>query len=75
MTICRSPALGLTESELRHQLEEELVRAMRAEGGVPTIHAIAHSFARVLEEDHFRIEEQLAREGISLDRRAEKEQR
>jgi hypothetical protein len=51
--------IGLSEQELRERLEQELVQAMRAEGGVPTIHAIAHSIARVLTEDHLRIAEQL----------------
>jgi hypothetical protein len=39
---------------------------MRAEGGVPTVHAIAHSIARMLERDHLRIAEQLERAGIRL---------
>ena len=39
---------GLAEHELRSELEEELVRAMRAEGEAPTVHAIAHSIARIL---------------------------
>jgi hypothetical protein len=30
---------GLAEHELRSELEDELVRAMRAEGEAPTIHA------------------------------------
>jgi len=59
--------IGLTEQEVRQGLEEELVRAMRAEGGVPTIHALAHSIARILEEDHLRITEQLERAGVRLD--------
>jgi hypothetical protein len=59
--------LGLSEQELREALEEELVRAIRAEGEVPTIHAIAHSVARVLELDHLRIAEQLRRAGIPLE--------
>jgi hypothetical protein len=46
--------IGLREQELREALEDELVRAIRAEGEVPTIHAIAHSVARVLELDHLR---------------------
>ncbi len=58
--------IGLSEAELRHELEEELVRAMRAEGDVPTIHAIAHSIARVIEQDHLRIAEQLLRAGVRL---------
>lgn len=51
--------LGLSEQEIRERMEQELVQAMRSEGGVPTIHAIAHSIARVMEEDHLRIAEQL----------------
>jgi hypothetical protein len=62
--------VGLSESELRHELEEELMLAMRTEGEVPTIHAIAHSIARVLEQDHLRIAEQLERAGLRLDRAA-----
>lgn len=59
--------IGLSEQEIREGLEEELVRAMRAEGDVPTIHAIAHSIARILEEDHLRIGEQLERAGLVLE--------
>jgi hypothetical protein len=40
---------------------------MRAEGSVPTIHAIAHSIARILSEDHLRLAEQLERAGVELD--------
>ena len=60
------PALGLTEQELRERLETELVQAIRSEGDAPTIHAIAHSIARVLEEDHLRIAEQLRAVGVRL---------
>jgi hypothetical protein len=59
--------LGLSEQELREALEEELVRAIRAEGEVPTIHAIAHSVARILELDHLRMAEQLRRAGVPLE--------
>ena len=59
--------LGLSEQEMREALEEELIRSMRAEGGVPTIHAIAHSVARILEQDHLRIAEQLRTAGIPVD--------
>jgi hypothetical protein len=45
-------AFGLPEHELRAALEEELVRSIRAEGEAPTIHALAHSIARILEQDH-----------------------
>ena len=59
--------LGLSEQEIRDGLVEELIRSMRAEGDAPTIHAIAHSIARVLEQDHLRIAEQLEAAGIRLD--------
>ena len=58
--------LGLTESELRTELEQELARAMHAEGDAPTLHAIAHSIARVLSRDHLRMAEQLEEAGIRL---------
>jgi hypothetical protein len=38
----------------------------RAEGEAPTIHALAHSIARILEQDHLRMSEQLERAGIRL---------
>lgn len=59
--------IGLSEQELREALQEELERAMRAEGERPTIHAIAHSVARVIELDHLRIADQLARSGIRIE--------
>jgi hypothetical protein len=68
--IDRSIKFGLTEQTIRESLEQELVRAMRVEGGIPTIHAIAHSVARVLEDDHLRMAEQLARAGVQLEDRA-----
>ena len=58
--------LGLSEQELREDLERELIQAMRAEGGAPTVHAIAHSIARILTQDHLRIAEQLVRAGVRL---------
>jgi hypothetical protein len=62
-----SPSVfGLTEQRLRKGLEEELIRSMRAEGGVPTIHAIAASIARILENDHLRMAEQLEACGVSF---------
>lgn len=61
-------AFGLSEQRLREGLEEELIRSMRAEGGVPTIHAIAASIARVLEQDHLRMAEQLESCGVRLAR-------
>jgi len=67
--------LGLSEHEFRTRLEEELVHAMRAEGGAPTIHAIAHAMARVAELDHLRMTEQLARAGLRLADRPSKPRR
>jgi hypothetical protein len=61
-------AFGLPEHELRTQLEEELVRSMRAEGEAPTLHSLAHSIARILEQDHQRMFEQLERAGVRLNR-------
>ncbi len=58
--------IGLSEQEIRRELERELIQAMRAEGGVPTVHAIAHSIARVLTEDHLRMAEQLRQAGVRL---------
>jgi hypothetical protein len=58
---------GLAEHELRSELEEEFLRAMRAEGEAPTVHAIAHSVARILELDHLRMAAQLERAGVSLE--------
>jgi hypothetical protein len=57
---------GLSEQELREALEQELITAMRSEGGTPTLHAIAHSVARVIELDHLRIAEQLEAAGVRL---------
>lgn len=57
-------AFGLGEQELRERLEQELVRAMHVEGDRPTVHAIAHSIARVVHEDHVRMLEQLGRVGV-----------
>jgi hypothetical protein len=59
--------IGLSEQELREALEEELILAMRSEGDRPTVHAIAHSIARVIELDHMRLGEQLARAGLVLE--------
>jgi hypothetical protein len=55
---------GLAEHELRDRLEQELLRAMHTEGDRPTVHAIAHSLARVIHEDHLRMLEELERVGI-----------
>jgi hypothetical protein len=60
------PFFGLSEQRLREGLEEELVRSMRAEGNAPTIHALAASIARILEQDHLRMAEQLEAAGIKL---------
>jgi len=57
---------GLEESELRAELEHELLRSMHVEGDRPTVHAIAHSVARILHEDHLRMLEQLERAGVTL---------
>ncbi len=57
---------GLDESQLRAQLEQELLRSMHVEGDRPTVHAIAHSVARILHEDHLRMLEQLERAGVTL---------
>jgi hypothetical protein len=62
-----SVVLGLNEQELREGLEQELIRAMRAEGNAPTLHAIAHSVARIMADDHLRMIEQLERAGVELD--------
>ncbi|HEY8777777.1 MAG TPA: hypothetical protein VIM33_15020 [Gaiellaceae bacterium] len=59
--------LGLNEQELREGLERELVTAMRAEGNAPTLHAIAHSVARIIADDHLRMAEQLEEAGVQLD--------
>lgn len=58
---------GLSEQQLRERLEEELVRAMHAEGDAPTVHAIAHAVARVIELDHLRIAEQLDAAGVRVE--------
>jgi len=61
-----STRLGLPEQDLREGLEEQLLRSMHIEGDKPTVHAIAHSVARILEQDHLRIAEQLEQAGIKL---------
>jgi hypothetical protein len=66
--------IGLSEQELREGLVEELTLAMRAEGDKPTIHAIAHSIARILELDHLRIAGQLERAGVRLEDEEEEEE-
>jgi hypothetical protein len=59
-------SFGLSEQRLREYLEEGLVRYMRAEGEAPTIRAIAAAIARVIEEDHIAMADQLAQAGIRL---------
>ena len=59
-------SFGLSEQRLREGLEEELVRYMRAGGEAPTIRAIAAAIARIIEQDHITMAEQLARAGIRL---------
>ena len=66
-----STVFGLSEEAVRELLAEELARAIRAEGNAPTIHAIAHSIARVLELDHLRMIEQLEQAGLRLGRESE----
>jgi hypothetical protein len=65
----RHLALGLSEEDLRRTLEEELELALRTEGNVLSLtpHAVAHSVARVIEQDHLRIAEQLERAGVRLE--------
>ena len=63
----RGTVFGLSEEQLRERLIEELARAMRAEGNAPTIHAVAHSIARVLEFDHLRMVEQLEKAGLRFE--------
>ncbi|MDH4177137.1 MAG: hypothetical protein OEV72_06145 [Thermoleophilia bacterium] len=64
---------GLGEQELRDSFEQELLQAMRSEGGAPTVHAIAHSFARVIEFDHLRMASQLEAAGIKLGQHSDDE--
>jgi hypothetical protein len=70
MTTSEDPAgasFGLSEQRLRESLEEELVRYMRTAGNAPTIHAIAAAIARVLEEDHLAMAEQLTGAGVRFE--------
>jgi len=64
----KQTSLGLSEQELRDALTDELILAFRAEGNTATIHAIAHSIARVIEFDHLRIADELERAGVKLER-------
>jgi hypothetical protein len=72
MTATQQMALGLSEQELRDAIAEELTLSFRTEGNTATIHAIAHSLARVIELDHLRIAEQLERAGVRLPSSAER---
>jgi hypothetical protein len=56
----------MSEQELREALSDELELAFRAEQDTATIHAIAHSVARVIALDHLRLAEQLEAHGIRL---------
>ena len=67
MTPTRMTSLGLSEQELRDALGDELDLAFRTEGNAATIHAIAHSVARVIVLDHLRMAEQLERAGVKID--------
>ncbi len=60
-------SFGLSEQRLRDDLEDELLRRMRVEGDAPTVHAIAASIARILEEDHLRMADQLKAVGVALE--------
>jgi len=62
-------SLGMSEQELREALGDELSLAFRTEGNAATIHAVAHSVARVIVLDHLRIAEQLESAGIQLGER------
>jgi hypothetical protein len=62
-----SAVFGLANHELRSELEEGLVRSMRAEGEAPTVHAIVLGVARILGLGHQRMATQLERAGVSLE--------
>jgi hypothetical protein len=66
MTATKQTTLGLSEQELRDAITDELALSFQAEGNTATIHAIAHSVARVIELDHLRIAEQLEAAGVRL---------
>ncbi|HEU0245903.1 MAG TPA: hypothetical protein VFR38_02350 [Gaiellaceae bacterium] len=53
----------MSEQELRKALSEEFTIAFRTEQNTATIHAMAHSIARVMALDHMRIAEQLEKAG------------
>jgi hypothetical protein len=60
----------MSEQELREALSEELTLAFRTEQNTATIHAMAHSIARVIALDDMRIAERLEGEGIRLRERS-----
>jgi RNA-splicing ligase RtcB len=66
----KQSSLGMSEQELRETLAEEFSLAFRSEQNTATVHAIAHSIARVIALDHLRIAEQLETMGIRLPDRA-----
>jgi len=68
MVATTQKSLGLSEQELRDALTDELILSFQAEGNTATIHAIAHSIARVIELDHLRIADELERAGVKLER-------
>jgi hypothetical protein len=68
MSATKQTTLGLSEQELRDAITDELTLSFQAEGNTATIHAIAHSVARVIELDHLRIAEQLEAAGVRLGR-------
>ena len=68
MAATKQKSLGLSEQELRDALTDELILSFQAEGNTATIHAIAHSIARVIELDHLRIADELERAGVKLER-------
>ena len=70
MTITE-PMLGLSEQQLREEFEKELLLAMRMGGNAPTVQAIAHSVARVLELDHLEMAKQLRAAGVQIDHHGE----
>lgn len=70
MSATTESSLGLSEQELRDALVDELGLAFRTEGNTATIHAVAHSVARVIMLDHLRIAEQLEKAGVRLAERA-----
>lgn len=63
----QSAMFGLSEQELRDGLVREMATAMRLEGDAPTLHAIAHSVARIIADDHLRMLDQLEQAGVRLE--------